>query len=198
MARTQAADYDQRRGAILDEAAKLFATHGFLGTSLNELAKACKVSKSLLYHYYSSKESILFDVMESHIHLLTQAANDALEGTLPPEEKLRSLARGFMKLYAGASAKHKVLLNELDNLPRAQRDLVVDHQRHLLRVVEQILLDIDPAFDRNPTRLRPVVMLFFGMINWTHNWFNPSGALSDEHVADLAVDMMLGGMPAIK
>ncbi|MDB5415644.1 MAG: TetR family transcriptional regulator [Rubritepida sp.] len=198
MARTQAADYEQRRGAILEEAAKLFATHGFLGASVVELAKACKVSKSLLYHYYPSKESILFDVMDSHIHALTGVAEATLAGEAPPTERLRALTRAFMQLYSGASGHHKVLLNELDNLSREQRDLVVDHQRRLLRLVEHVLLEIEPSLERDRTRLRPVVMLFFGMINWTHNWFNPSGALSQTQVADMAVDILIGGLHSIK
>ena len=49
MARPQAADYDDRRAAIVEQAARLYAERGFLGASLSDLAKACKTSKSLIY-----------------------------------------------------------------------------------------------------------------------------------------------------
>jgi hypothetical protein len=37
-------------------------------------------------------------------------------------------------------------------------------------------------------------MLFFGMINWTHTWFNPKGPVSADALADMAVDIALGGL----
>ena len=67
MARTQAADYGVRREAIVEKAARLYAERGFLGASISDLAKVCRISKSLIYHYYPSKEDILFDVMHSHV-----------------------------------------------------------------------------------------------------------------------------------
>ena len=50
MARPQSPDYEQRREAILSAAARLYATKGFPGASVAELAKACGASKSLIYH----------------------------------------------------------------------------------------------------------------------------------------------------
>ena len=70
MARTQAADYEERRTAIVEQAARLFAERGFLGASIADLAEACDSSKSLIYHYYASKEDILYDVMHSHVRAL--------------------------------------------------------------------------------------------------------------------------------
>ena len=60
MARTQAPDYEERRIAIIDKAAELFARRGFMGASVADLAAACQTSKSLIYHYFPSKEDILF------------------------------------------------------------------------------------------------------------------------------------------
>jgi AcrR family transcriptional regulator len=89
MARTQAADYEERRTAIVEQAAKLYAVHGFLGASLAELASACNTSKSLIYHYYASKEDILFDVMDSHVEALNHAADTILDGPGAAPERLR-------------------------------------------------------------------------------------------------------------
>jgi hypothetical protein len=43
----------------------------------------------------------------------------------------------------------------------------------------------------------PLTMLFFGMINWTHTWFRPEGPVSGEALADMAVDLMLGGLSSL-
>ena len=194
MARTQAPDYEQRREAIVEEAAKLYAARGFLGASLADLAKACKTSKSLIYHYYASKEDILFDVMASHISALNAAVEDAEHEKGAPVDRLRKLAHAFMRLYVGAAARHKVLLNELGNLPPERRTEIVVRQRRLIEAVERLIVDIQPGL-KGPRRLaRPAAMLFFGMINWTHTWYDPAGPVSPDAIADLAVDIMAGGL----
>jgi AcrR family transcriptional regulator len=194
MARTQAADYDERRAALVEAAAALYARHGFQGASVADLAQRCKVSKSLIYHYYAAKEDILFDVMISHVRGLEQAALAAIAGDAPAAEKLRLLARGFMSLYVGAADRHKVLLNELDHLPRARRAEIVDVQRRLIEIVRRLLVQIEPGLKRRGGESFAAAMLFFGMINWTHTWFHPTGAVTAEALADMAVELTLGGL----
>src|SRR5437868_5683266 len=121
MARPQAADYDQRRERITREAALLYARDGFLGASVSELAAACEISKSAIYHYYPSKEDILFDVMHSHVLSLHEAATRVIAAGGEPAKTLRDLTHAFMQLYVGAAAHQKVLLNDLGNLPKPRR-----------------------------------------------------------------------------
>jgi AcrR family transcriptional regulator len=192
MARTQAADYGARRAAIVETAARLYADKGFLGASVSDLAAALGASKSLIYHYYPSKEEILFEVMDQHLRLLSQAADRVLAQDLSPPDKLRALARAFMGHYVGAAARHKVLLNELGALPLARRAEIVARQRRLIADVERLLSAIRPGLSVDLRR--PAAMLFFGMINWTHTWFRADGPVSADQVADLASDLVLGGL----
>ena len=198
MARTQAAEYDQRREHIVEQAARLYARNGFLGTSVADLAAACEISKSAIYHYYPSKEDILFEVMNSHMQALDQAARAVIASDMQGAAKLRGLARAFMRLYAGAQARHKVLLNELDHLPRPRHAQIVALQRGLIVMVERILGELAPQLKRNRSRLRAAAMLFFGMINWTHTWFDPRGAVSEFELADMAVKLTLEGVSKLE
>ncbi len=194
MARTQAADYDQRRADIVAHAARLYARHGFLGASVADLAMACDVSKSAIYHYYPSKEDILYDVMISHVRALEEAAAAAMALDASAEEKLRALARRFMALYVGAADRHKVLLNDLDHLPKARRSEIVAVQRGLIEAVRKLLSEIAPGLRKKSGESFAAAMLFFGAINWTHTWFDAKGAVSAEALADMAVDVTLGGL----
>lgn len=194
MARTQAADYDERKLAIVEAAAALFATHGFNGASVADIAERCKTSKSLIYHYYESKEDILYDVMISHVRALEAAARDALAGGGGSEQKLRDLTQLFMALYVGAADRHKVLLNDLDYLPKARRAEIVDVQRGLIESVRQLLVDIEPGLKKREGSSLTAAMLFFGTINWTHTWYDAQGAIAPEALADMAVDLTLGGV----
>lgn len=188
MARTQAPDYEQRREAILEKAAQLFAAVGFRGASIADLAKACNSSKSLVYHYYPSKEDILHAVMASHIDQLVEDVEKVTAHPGDPREDLRRLLRAFMRHYTGAVDRQNVLLNELRNLPPDRQEEIVGKQRALVRSVEALLKQIHPKLAADPVQARAQTMLLFGMINWTKTWLDPEGPLSAEDVADLAFD----------
>jgi AcrR family transcriptional regulator len=194
MARTQAADFEQRREAIMETAAKLYAQRGFLGASVSEIAAACKTSKSLIYHYYPSKEDILFDVMDSHVQSLVEAAREIETVTGTAEARIRAIAVALMKLYAGAEPNQKVLLNELGNLPEERRMIIVDHQRQLLDIMDRLLIEVRPDLADEKPRRRALTMMFFGMLNFTHTWFDQSGPISGANVATMAADMYIAGL----
>src|ERR1051325_5893413 len=101
MARPQSPDYDKRREAILAAAARLYARQGFQGASVADLAKACNTSKSLIYHYFPSKDDILYATMASHLDALVEAAEAAAQAG-GAEARLRALTHAFMRLYVGA------------------------------------------------------------------------------------------------
>ena len=55
-----------------------------------------------------------------------------------------------------------------------------------------LLAKLDPRL-RDPALARVQTMLLFGMINWTHTWFDPAGPVSAEMIADLALEHFLPG-----
>jgi AcrR family transcriptional regulator len=194
MARPQSPDYDRRRETIVAAAADLYARRGFPGASIADLAKACGSSKSLVYHYFPSKDDILYEVMAAHLDALVNAADEAMRAG-DARERLRALTLAFMQLYVGAQDSHKVLLNELDNLPSERRAKVVAKQRRIITIVESLVREIRPELKQVAL---PVTMLFFGMINWTHTWFRADRGVSAEQLADMAVELLLGGLPALQ
>ena len=188
MARTQAADYEQRREAIVARAADLFAERGFNGASVSDLALACETSKSLIYHYFPSKEDILHEVMASHIDQLVEDIEDT-PADVGPIEALSAIVHRFMHHYVGAASRQKVLLNELGHLPPERRASIVGKQRRLIETVQRLLTAIEPALAADPAQARVKTMLLFGMINWTHTWLEPEGPVSVDRIADMVVRM---------
>lgn len=194
MARTKAADYDDKRNLIMDQAAALFARDGFAGASLSNLADACQVSKSLIYHYYPSKEAILYDVMSGHMEELLGVVEQARAKGLQGADGFSVFTRDLLSHYTGAADKQKVLLYELNSLPEPQREEIVAKQRELIDFVEGLLKQASPRAAKDKAQLRAKVMLFFGMLNWTHTWFRPKGPVSRDDVADMAAEIILGSL----
>ena len=77
MARTQAPDYESQRLNILEAAAEAFAEAGYAACSMAGIAAGSGASKARLYHYYASKEAILYDLLDRHTQSLADIAADA-------------------------------------------------------------------------------------------------------------------------
>jgi AcrR family transcriptional regulator len=197
MARPQADDYGEKQQLIRDRAAELFAARGFAGASIADVAAACGCAKSLIYHYFNSKEEILFDLLEAHVQALIAGAERAVSaGGGGAEARFRALVQAHMALYAGARAKHVLLLNELGSLPSVRRTAIVALERRLIDLTSDVLAALVPALRTRPALRVPVAMSFYGMINWTHTWYRPEGALPPEALGDLIADLFLRGLPA--
>ncbi len=190
MARTQAPDYEQRQTAIIDKAADLFAARGFLGASVSDLAKACDTSKSLFYHYFPSKEDVLYAVMSSHVDQLLDDVEAARAAGGDDRAVLGRLIHAFMQHYVGAASRQKVLLNELGNLPATKRAIVVGKQRRIIEAVQELLTSLDPQIAADAARARVQTMLVFGMINWIHTWFDAQGPVSANDIADMVLGVV--------
>lgn len=197
MARTQAPDYDDRRQAIVDRAAELFAEMGFHRASIADLAVACGTSKSALYHYYQSKEAILDAILSDHTTLLLETAERVAAGDGDPETRLRRLAEALMSLYVTATAKHVVLLNEIASLPDEQRAPVIRRQRQIIDIILGLLVELRPDIADHEALRKPIAMMFMGAINWTYTWFDTAGPTTPARFANLVVDLFVRGLPGL-
>lgn len=197
MARTQAPDYDDRRQAIADRASELFARMGFHRASISDLAEACGTSKSALYHYYASKEAILYDLLSNHTELLLKTAESIANSGGTAEERLRRLAEALMEIYVNATSKHVVMLNELGSLPEAERRHLVTLQNRIVDIILSLLAEIRPEIADHAALRKPIAMMFMGALNWTYTWFRKDGSLTPREYADLVVDLFAHGLPAM-
>jgi TetR/AcrR family transcriptional regulator len=196
MARPRSADYGDKRQAILDRSAALFAAHGYDRASMAELAKACGVSKALLYHYYVNKAALLFDILHDHLQALLDAVN-AVDRKLPPRTRLRVLVGALLEAYRDADDEHKIQLNELGKLPADKQKLLTDMERELVRVFADAIAAVNPDLARDKALLKPVTMSLFGMVNWHYMWFREGKALTREDYAELATTLLVEGAAAL-
>jgi AcrR family transcriptional regulator len=198
MARTRAADFDDKRRSILDSAAAVFAKLGMERASMAQIAQENNVSKALLYHYYPSKDLLIFDIGRTHLVELEAAIIEADRPDLEPRARLRHLIGGVLENYRTASNFHQVLLNGTGSLTEAQRLELREMERRIVKAFSDVLVDINPALADNRAGVTPVTMSLFGILNWVYTWFRPSGALSREGYADMVTALFLDGAAAMK
>ena len=198
MARTQAKDHSAKREAILEAAARVFASEGFDRASMAALAQDAGISKANIYHYYDSKNALLFDLLDSHLKgLRDRLAEVNLDG-LAPAEKLLALCVEVLLAYQGADNAHRVQSAGMDHLPPDQRQILVGYQRDMVKKLSSVIAENAPdVFERDPAKLRSVTMSVFGMLNWHYMW----NASADEHArraygAEVA-KLAIGGLKAL-
>ena len=208
MARPKSATHDIKRDAILDIAAQCFADRSHPAASMNEIATACGTSKARLYHYYGSKEAILFDLMDRYtqrlLSLIALTEATAQRRNLDDRAALHELIRAFLQEYESSATRHVALLNDtqfLSDLPDehlgspaiSPRELILNRQRDVVAAVTRALRRAYP--DRlNASNQTAITMMLFGMINWTFTWLRPGGPISYVAFAEEVIALLEKGL----
>ena len=183
---------------IINCAALLFAKYGYNATSIKSIAESCKVSKSLIYHYYFSKEDMLYDIAQSHINKLISIIDDCSRLKFETNQlKLKKIISQFMIEYKTSKNRHKILIQDIEFLKPSRKKKIKSLQMKVVRSVAEILKKINPQIDEVKD-LIPVTMGLFGMINWTFTWINPSGKMTYKDVSDLFTNIFINGLKRIK
>ncbi len=193
MARTRANDYNTKRQGILSRSAILFAEHGYTGTSITMIAEACGVSKALMYHYYSSKDAVLFDLLQDHLQNLVAVVEAAAQSAGEPNEKLFAISAVLLEAYRGADAEHQVQISSLKLLPPPQQEILKEMERRLVAIVSEAIAAAIPHAAKKRHLLKPLTMSLFGMLNWHYLWFRDGKGITREKYARMVTSLVLAG-----
>lgn len=194
MARTQSERYPEIRQNILKQAARLFADKGYAGTTIIDLAEACESSRGALYHYFGSKEDILFHILDEHVRLLFDQIQAAVQSKTEPLDQCRAVIETMVTINADSQNEQVVLLNELGELSTEQQRDIVAVQRQITETVGDILIRIDSRH-RLTTRTKKIyAMMLFGIINYTFAWYDPKGPVGPDEYAAMTSELFVRGL----
>ena len=197
MGRGRHAGYDEQREMILAHAAALFARGGYPGTSMNQVAEACGLSKATLYHYYRDKYELLVSIADGHVSRLQGIVDDALAQEQTPQGQMRMLIRRLVEEYANAQDAHRVLTEDVKFLQPQDRERVLGKEREMVAAFARVVAALRPDL-KEAAMSKPLTMLLFGMVNWMFTWMKPQGVLAYEDMAPVVADLFLGGLQAVQ
>jgi AcrR family transcriptional regulator len=197
MSRVRALDYQDKKQAILDAAAVLFAQSGYANVKMMDIARACDASKSMLYHYFPAKEDVLFEIMKEQVQSYLEAIEEVAARPLAPAERLHEFVRMWVRKSSQARARITVLMYEFKFLTKRQRAVVGDSARRLLDRVSELVAEVNPALAQGPVpKHRTYTLLLYGLLNWTEVWFRSTGPIGAEEMADMIHGLFVHGLPA--
>jgi AcrR family transcriptional regulator len=158
------------------------------------IAEAVNLQKASLYHHVSSKQEILFELLDRALELLLERISPIASLDVPAAERLCLMIQAYLQILAENTDLSAVLLFEHRSLEGRQ------HARHIpnrdkfenlwREVLEDGVRSRQFICDDIPLTGRAIL----GILNWTITWYRPNGLLTVPQIADHYSNLLLNGL----
>lgn len=186
---------DEKRGAVLRMAVRMFLEDGYHRTSLTDVAARLNITKPALYNYFRSKDDILGECYRLGFKLY----EDGLAAGLRDEDngiaRLRALIRAYALVIATDFGRCVVRLDDRELAADAREEVRLTKRRIEWAFRDAIVLGMN---DGSIVQCDPALTSFAitGALNGIGAWFDPAGPRSAEDVADSFARQLTAGLAA--
>ena len=111
-------------------------------------------------------------------------------------DRFRAAIRAIVELNAGSSNEQRLILNDLAFLGETEQKAVKALERQLVDTVSDLLVRLDTEGKIAKRSKKVYTMMLFGMLNFSHTWYDPKGDIEPQEFADMMVDLFLYGFAA--
>ncbi|WP_200306278.1 TetR/AcrR family transcriptional regulator [Paracraurococcus ruber] len=180
---------------ILSTSARLFATTGYDGTSMRDIAQACNISKSLLYHHFADKDEIFARITLGSTRELVQFVEGRLPEGAAPSVRIRAFmaATGeYFQRYRWAwIASTTAFWNDPQQRRQTERMLWRDRYEGLIRRLIEEAIEVGEI---RPLDVPLAGRLVLSALNWMHRWHKQDQGMPAPEVAEAYFDMIFHGL----
>jgi AcrR family transcriptional regulator len=187
---------NSRRAEICRTAARIFHARGFDATSVSDIARALGMTKAGLYHYFTSKEELLLEIMLFGLDNVRDEVIVPARAIADPEERLRQIVIRHARITTRAQGAVAQLTDETRALPPAARKKVKELQRKYFDLVRDTLKELKTAGRLRDVDLTVAAFSTIGMILWLPRWFQQGGRLDNEQAASEIANLTLAAVIA--
>jgi AcrR family transcriptional regulator len=192
--RHPAAAPSERRAEICRTAAQMIRERGFGATSVNDIARALGITKAGLYHYISSKEALLAEVLSFGMDQVDAEVVKPVKAIADPEERLRQLVIRHARIVTRAHGAVTQLVDEVSHLRPADRRRVTARMRKYFDLLRQTLAELHAKGRLGDVDPTVAAFSILGMIHWLPRWFRQGRRLTAARVAEEIANMALKGL----
>jgi len=183
----------KKTASIVKVAAKLFNEKGYLETSMEDISKTAHLSKGGIYHYFSSKNEILFFISSSYMDLLLKDLEEELKKREDCFSKIQWIISRHIEVYTKYLSEAKTTLHEAHLLPPEYFKKYTQKERKYYRIVADVLSEV---FGNRIQKgqLRVITFTLFGMCNWIYHWYKPKRLVSPQELSRIISEIYCRGV----
>lgn len=185
---------EERRRSLVAGAATLFDEVGYHRASVEDVAEACGIRKPTLYHYFKSKEEILFWIHDEFIDLLIAKQNAREPLGLSSEQGLLEIMADILELVRTHNSHVRVFFEHHRELAENHKAAIREKRELYEMSVQRV---IQAGIDNGEFRdvdVRTVTLTLAGMCNWAYQWYDPNGPKTSREVAYVFWEMLIRGV----
>lgn len=174
---------------------ELFAEQGYAQTSVQQIVDAAGVTKGALYHYFKSKDDLLFDIYDRLLSLQSEHLTAIAAHGLDPVQTIRLICEDVIVTSIEWLHEATVFFRSQHMLsPERQRE--VKQRRREYNDAFETVLERGRADGVFRTDIPPAILIahFFSDPHYLAQWYSPGGSLSKEQVASELTDLYLAGL----
>jgi len=181
---------DSRLPKVLDQAAKLFRTQGFEGTSVRDIARAVGMLPGSLYCHFATKEELLAAVYLKGVEQISAAVQTAIEKHADPWERLQAACVAHLESILQDDDYAQVVIR----VRPADVALVNQNLIDLRNRYEQLFIDLIKALPlRKGTDRRAFRLMLIGALNSSQTWYRASGKYKPRAIAHQFIALLRQG-----
>ncbi|GDY29080.1 TetR/AcrR family transcriptional regulator [Gandjariella thermophila] len=180
---------------LLAVATRLFAEKGFEHTSVQEIVDVAGVTKGAMYHYFDSKDDLLYEIYARVLRMQTERLEKfaASEGTLP--ERLRAAAADVVVTSIANLDDTKIFFRSMHQLSAdKQRTVRAERRRYHEQFRAMVQEGQRAGLFRDDVPAELVVDFFFGSVHHLGTWYHRGGPMSGEQVGDHFAELLLSSL----
>jgi AcrR family transcriptional regulator len=183
-----------RRRAIEDVASDLFRDRGYAATSVRDIARALDIQGASLYAHVTSKEDVLWAIVDraaASFEAAADAAEPRASGGADPAATIAALVRAHVRVITGDIHAAAVFVHEWRALgPERRASILARRDAYQRRFRSAIAEGMSTgAFALTDADLAAITIL--SMLNGIPTWYDPAGRLPPDRLADQLVDLVL-------
>lgn len=194
MSRVRAEDYGAKHQALLDSAASLFAEVGYPAAKLSDIARKCGATKSMLYHYFPTKDDLLLALLTEHLDRLIGDIDDVLAADGGAAQRFDTFIRVYVLKSVESRQRHLSAMNDVKFLPPAMQTVLRAKQARVAERVSALLKQLNPGLPADS--YKPYAMFLLGMLNWMDLWFRTEGPISADAMCQRVSRLFTAGFLA--
>ncbi len=189
-----------RKKRILAHARSLFWQKGYSSVSMRDLALAYGCQPGNLYHYFETKESILFAVLlEEMEQIIEPIAHLEQEEEGNPVAQLHFIISSHLKVTLSYRRSAKTLFDvALDHLSPANRKVIISMRDKYDRIIRKVIRRGQDKGFFTSCNEKVLGFMISSMITRSRIWFHPNKGVTAEELSDFIFRFTLRGIQAGK